>query len=140
MITQDAIAAAAKQHIENGSLPNFCPSVQSHSFCAGATWMQEQDQWIPVSERLPDLRQRVLCYRKPRPFVSGKMSSGDVLIGYLFEIAPGERDGYVDGPVIGDNYVPLRFGGTFWAFPAIESRTAVTHWRPLPESPKPATP
>ena len=106
------------------------------AFLAGCEF-EAQNRWIPVSERLPELRQNVLCFQPEKEFTSGKSLKARVLIGYLFELQPGERDGFIDLHKLNDEKSYLGNGGQFWAFPYICHQNFVTHWMPLPEPPKP---
>jgi hypothetical protein len=120
---------------ENGDVTkHYDWDISKNGFLAG--WEAcEKSKWIPVSERLPELRQDVLCFQPEKEFTSGKSSKPRVLIGYLFELQPGERDDFIDLHKLSDNKSYLGNGGQFWAFPYICHQNFVTHWMPLPSSP-----
>src|SRR5690242_17427777 len=93
-------------------------------------------EWISVKERLPELNQNVICFQ-PAKKASGETEKrrARILMGYLFKIEPGERDGWIEQHVLFIKDFSLLRGGTFWAFPYICHQNFVTHWMPLPEHP-----
>lgn len=61
MITPDQIKKAAEDHAEGYMVYGTKLYTRSrNAFIAGAAWMQEQDQWISVSERLPEIGQEII--------------------------------------------------------------------------------
>jgi hypothetical protein len=91
--------------------------------------------WISVKEKLPELNTEVLCFQPDRKWINGKEAKARILMGRLFELAPGVRDGFIDKDRLGDEGSYLGNRGQFWAFPYICHQNFVTHWMPLPNPP-----
>lgn len=78
-------------------------------FIKGAKWHQEQDQWIAVSERLPEIQEPVLVYLPT-------YGTPNMIPMWLADWADGK----------------LWFS-TAWSTKELHE---VTHWMPLPKAPK----
>lgn len=82
MITQEQIQAASTKKAYE-IIPGDCFMKEEYhadlitAFEAGATWMQEQDQWIPVIEGLPEPHKRVEI------FISNQYTTDHIAVGFV---------------------------------------------------------
>lgn len=132
--TRDAAMkyADANMSFNAGTVP-LCKA-----FAAGAAWMQEQDQWIPVSERLP---------ATPFPAVLGTDGKNQFIVNYTagkqieVDIDDGDAEDFGCEEVNEQFYIKAGWyelteqrGGYY---DEIWIDRNITHWQPLPKPPKP---
>jgi hypothetical protein len=114
MKTQEEIQA----FIDSQPYYGTCTHEYKEGIELGIDWIQEQDSWISVDDRLPENDDEVLIY-----------CSTDVVQAYLkngywkasINVTDSMNDGYVNDRTI------CKQGETF---------DYVTHWQPLPNPPK----
>jgi hypothetical protein len=93
-------------------------------------------QWIKTSDRLPSENKQVLCFQPGANWINGgEKTKPRILMGSLFSLRRGERDGSIDLEELGDKGFNLWAGGIFWGFPYICHQNFVTHWMELPSFP-----
>lgn len=151
MITKEKIESCAADHAGNchpyfdtpGDIrfdDTHAYKFEKRGFIAGATWMQEQDQWIPVNERLP---------AAPFPAVLGTDGKNQFIVNYTTgkQIEVDIEDGDAEG--FGCEEVNEQFFLKAGWYELVEQRGGyydemwidrnVTHWQPMLSLPKATT-
>lgn len=140
MITQEQIEQGAEAFSSKPELIDIDQYYLNEGFIAGATWMQEQDQWIPVNERLP---------AAPFPAVLGTDGKNQFIVNYTTgkQIEVDIEDGDAEG--FGCEEVNEQFFLKAGWYELVEQRGGyydemwidrnVTHWQPMLSLPKATT-
>lgn len=112
------------------TIGHYASHVKEKSFerVTGGKVLKLEQDWIPVSERLPEVDEQ---YSK----LSGGQRSAPVLIfdGFVLEHAKKCREPQRDAVSIGYFFHTVKDWRTFIQ---PNGRASVTHWMPLPEPPK----
>jgi len=118
MITDEKIREAAQEHAQNAffDLDVGAYTRSAKSFASGADWARKRDNWIPVSEKLPDEDAWIVAIVFNNPF---------------FGIMTPERGAARYSHEYKKWYSELT-GGRFMTIEVYN----VTHWQLLPELPK----
>lgn len=117
MPTPEQIQKAANEYAEAYQEGGQGAVVRSRNgFVSGADWYSQQDQWIPVSERLPDEGAWTMAIVFNNPFFGG-MTQERGAARYSHE----DKKWYSE--LTGGRLITIEVHN-------------VTHWQPLPELPK----
>lgn len=63
-MTPEQIQEQAEKYIEDNYSDYYFKEMLEDIFIEGAKWMQEQEKWISVDDRLPKNFDNILCYLK----------------------------------------------------------------------------